>query len=60
MKYPDTESEIAAGVVPRSRAIAGNAGRYMSIENGLTVLSAPSTRMMTSFAGREDGMVGIK
>ena len=33
-------------MVPRSCAICGNAGRYMSIENGLTVLSAPRMRMM--------------
>jgi hypothetical protein len=33
-------------VVPRSWAICGNAGRYISIENGLTVLSAPKIRMI--------------
>src|ERR1700733_8555438 len=46
MKYPETDSDICAGVVPRSCAICGNAGRYMSIENGLTVLSAPRIRII--------------
>src|SRR6516162_2585025 len=49
MKYPETESEICAGVVPRSCAICGKAGRYMSMENGLTVLSAPRMRMINRF-----------
>src|SRR5580693_2337460 len=49
MKYPETESEICAGVVPRSRAICGKAGRYMSMEKGLTVLSAPRMRMISRF-----------
>ena len=53
MKYPDTENEIAAGVVPRSRAISGNAGKYMSTEKGLTVLIAPRMRMMSRLPRRE-------
>jgi hypothetical protein len=33
-------------VVSRSFDIAGKAGRYISMENGLTVKSAPSIKMM--------------
>ena len=56
MKYPETESEICAGAVPRSCAICGKAGSYMSIENGLTVLSAPRMRMIRRF---ERALFGI-
>ena len=33
-------------------AIRGNAGKYMSTANGVTMLSAPSRRMMNQFGGR--------
>lgn len=45
----DTESATLAIVVLNSLAIAGNAGKYISMENGVMVLSAPRIRIRKKF-----------
>jgi len=41
------ESEILEVVVSNSFAICPNAGRYRSIENGVTVINKPNIRIIT-------------
>lgn len=45
MKKLDKESETSATVVPRSWAMAGKPGRYMSMEKGPRAVSVPKIRM---------------
>ena len=50
MKYAVNVSWVAATLVCKSNAIAGNAGRYMSIANVPTAAKRPKTN-----AGTKDG-----
>ena len=52
-KKLESERPILATVVCRSPAIAGKPGKYMSIEKGLIVESAPRIRMMMEYCLRD-------
>lgn len=49
-KYPVKESWILAIEVSKSLAIAGNPGRYMSMEKGLIVQRAPNTKTILKYS----------
>ncbi len=55
-----SDSWICGAVVPSSRAIEGNAGRYMSTESGPRVQRAPSKPTSFSLLGPRVAVVMVE